>query len=142
MAVPVGDIQARQAQGHTMWRWLVAGGAVVCIGVGGALHAAVGAGHVEAGATLYHERCSPCHGNDGKAMTSMAQGMSPTPRNHTDGASMNRLSDAHIATVIKQGGAAVGKSPLMPSQPDLSPQQLADLVAFVRTLAVPPSQPQ
>ena len=141
-AVHVGDRQARQEQGHTMWRWLVAGGVVVGIGVGGALPTAGGAGHVEAGATLYHERCSPCHGNDGKAMTSMAQGMSPTPRHHTDGASMNRLSDAHNATVIKHGGAAVGKSSLMPPQSARSAQQLADLVAFVRTLAVPPSQPQ
>ena len=137
MAVHVGDIQAWPAQGHTRWRWLVAGGVIVGIGVGGARHAAVGAGHVEAGATLDHERWSPCHGSDGKARTSMAQGMSPTPRNHTDGASRHRLSDAHMATVITQGGAAVGTSPLMPPQPDLSPQQLADLVAFVRTLAVP-----
>ncbi len=125
-----------------MRRWLVAGGVVVSIGVTGPRPAAVAAGHVEAGATLYHERCSPCHGADGKAMTPMAQAMIPKPRNHTDGAYMNHLSDAQIATVIKNGGAAVGKSPLMPSQPDLSPQQLADLVAFVRTLAVPPYRPQ
>jgi len=72
----------------------------------------------------------------------MAQTLTPKPRNHTDGAYMNRLSDEHIATVIKNGGAAVGKSPLMPPQPDLSQQQLADLVAFVRTLAVPPYHPQ
>ena len=126
----------------SMRQWLVAGGVVVCIGVGGSRSAAVAAGHVEAGATLYHERCSPCHGTDGKAMTPMAQALTPKPRNHTDGAYMNRLSDVQIATVIKNGGAAVGKSPLMPPQPDLSPQQLADLVAFVRTLAVPPYHPQ
>ena len=125
-----------------MRRWLVAGGVVVCLGIGGPRSAAVAAGHVEAGATLYRERCSPCHGADGKATTPMAQALTPKPRNHTDGAYMNRLSDEHIATVIKNGGAAVGKSPLMPPQPDLSPQQLADLVAFVRTLAVPPYHPQ
>ena len=125
-----------------MRRWLVAGGVVVCLGVGGPRSAAVAAGHVEAGATLYRERCSLCHGADGKATTPMAQTLTPKPRNHTDGAYMNRLSDEHIATVIKNGGAAVGKSPLMPPQPDLSPQQLADLVAFVRTLAVPPYHPQ
>jgi len=127
---------------HDVRPWIVAYGVVVCMGVGGTLHAAVGAGHVEAGATLYHERCSPCHGVDGKATTPMAQAMTPKPRDHTDGAYMNHLSDAHIATVIKHGGAAVGKSSLMPAQADLSAQQLADLVAFVRTLAVPPSHPQ
>ena len=55
---------------------------------------------------------------------------------------MNHLSDAHIATVIKNGGAAVGKSSLMTAQSDLAAQQLADLVAFVWTLAVPPDHPQ
>jgi hypothetical protein len=44
--------------------------------------------------------------------------------------------------MIKHGGAAVGKSSLMPAQPDLVAQQLADLVAFVRTLAVSPYHPQ
>src|SRR5439155_11277013 len=45
---------------------------VVCIGVGGTPHEAVRAWQVEAGATIYHERCSPCHGVDGKATTPMA----------------------------------------------------------------------
>jgi len=126
----------------SMRRWLVVGGTAVCLGIAGPRPAAVAAGHVDAGATLYHERCSLCHGADGTATTPMAQTLTPKPRNHTDGAYMNHLSDAHIATVIKNGGAAVGKSPLMPPQPDLSPQQLADLVAFVRTLAVPPYHPQ
>jgi len=64
--------------------------------------------------------------------------MTPKPRDHTNGTYMNQLSDAHIAAAIKNGGAAVGKSPMMPAQPDPSPQQIEDLVAFVRTLAVPP----
>ena len=127
---------------HTIQPWLMVCGVGLCLGVGGTLHAAVGAGHVEAGAVLYHERCSPCHGMDGKATTPMAQAMAPKPRDHTNGAYMNCLSDAHIATVIKHRGAAVGKSCLMPPQSARSTQQLAALVAFVRTLAVPPSHPQ
>jgi len=127
---------------HTVQPWLVVGGVGLCLGVGGTLHAAVGAEHGEAGVMLYHERYSPCHGMDGKATTPMAQAMAPKPRDHSDGASMHYLSDTYIATVIKKGGAAVGKSSLMPAQPDLSAQQLAALVAFVRTLAVPPYHPQ
>ncbi len=127
---------------HAVRPWIVAGGVVVCMGVGGTRHAAMGAGHVEAGAKLYHERCAPCHGVDGKATTSMAHAMTPKPRDHTDGLYMNQLSDEHIAKAIKNGGAAVGKSPMMPAQTDLSPQQLADVVAFVRTLAVPPYRRQ
>ncbi len=42
------------------------------------------------------------------------------------------------ACLSGQGGMAVEKSPIMPPQADLSDQQLQDVIAFVRTLAVPP----
>ena len=105
--------------------------------VGTAQHA-MGAGNVDAGGKLYQTRCSPCHGSDGKAATPTAQALNPKPRDHTDGAYMNQLSNEHLAKVIKNGGPAVGKSPMMPPQTDLTDQQLEDLIAFVRTLAVPP----
>jgi mono/diheme cytochrome c family protein len=87
---------------------------------------------------LYQTRCSPCHGPDGKAATPTAQALNPKPRDHTDGAYMNQLSNEHLAKVIKNGGPAVGKSPIMPAQTDLNDQQVEDVIAFVRTLAVPP----
>jgi mono/diheme cytochrome c family protein len=95
-------------------------------------------GDVEAGKQLYQQRCSPCHGPDGKANTPTAQALNPKPRDHTNGEYMNKLSNEHLAKVIKQGGAAVGKSPIMPPQADLSDQQIQDIIAFVRTLAEPP----
>ena len=51
---------------------------------------------------------------------------------------MNALSDEHLAKVIKEGGPAVKKSPIMPAQADLKDDQIANLVAFLRTLADPP----
>jgi mono/diheme cytochrome c family protein len=52
---------------------------------------------------------------------------------------MNELSDEHLFLVIKEGGAAVGKSALMaPWGASLSDDQIRDVVAFVRTLAEPP----
>ena len=33
---------------------------------------------------------------------------------------------------------AVGKSPIMPAHTDLNDQQIEDVIAFVRKLAVPP----
>jgi mono/diheme cytochrome c family protein len=93
---------------------------------------------LEAGKQLYQQRCSPCHGPDGKGNTPTAQALTPKPRDHTNGAYMNTLSNEHVLKVIKQGGAAVGKSPLMPPQADLNDQQIQDVVAFVRSLAVPP----
>ena len=99
---------------------------------------AMGAGNVEAGGKLYQVRCSPCHGPDGKAATPTAQALTPKPRDHTDGAYMNQLSNEHLAKVIKNGGPSVGKSQIMPAHPDLNDQQIEDVIAFVRALAVPP----
>ena len=104
----------------------------------GTVQHVMGAGNVEAGWKLYQTRCSPCHGPDGKAATPTAQALNPKPRDHTDGAYMNQLSNEHIAKVIKNGGPAVGKSPIMPAHTDMNDQQIEDVVAFIRTLAVPP----
>ena len=52
---------------------------------------------------------------------------------------MNALDNPYVFRVIKEGGAAVGKSPLMaPWGGTLSDTQIHDVVAFVRTLADPP----
>ena len=104
----------------------------------GTVQNAMGAGNVEAGGKLYQARCAPCHGPDGKAATPTAQALNPKPRDHTDGAYMNQLSNEQLAKVIKNGGPAVGKSQIMPAHADLNDQQIEDIVTFVRTLAVPP----
>jgi mono/diheme cytochrome c family protein len=95
-------------------------------------------GGLESGKQLYQQRCAPCHGPDGKANTPTAQALNPKPRDHTDGSYMNTLTNDHLMKVIKQGGAAVGKSPIMPPQADLSDKQMEDVIAFVRSLANPP----
>ena len=99
---------------------------------------AVAQGNRDAGEQLYQQRCAPCHGPDGKATTPTAQALNPKPRDHTDGAFMNQLSNEHLLKVIRQGGTAVGKSPIMPPQTDLNDKQIQDIIAFVRSLAVPP----
>jgi mono/diheme cytochrome c family protein len=103
----------------------------------GAVEAAE-SGNIDAGKQFYQQRCAPCHGPDGKANTPTAQALNPKPRDHTDGGYMNSLSNEHLLKVIKQGGTAVGKSPIMPPQADLSTQQIQDIIAFVRSLALPP----
>lgn len=117
---------------------IVTFGLVGFILVAGTVQQVTGAENVEAGGKLYQTRCSPCHGPDGKAATPTAQALNPKPRDHSDGAYMNQLSNEHVAKVIKNGGPAVGKSPIMPAQTDLNDQQIDDVIAFVRTLAVPP----
>src|SRR5882762_1929649 len=110
-------------QGRDMVQYLgrgrVALGCLVLITIVGTVQKAVGAGNAEAGGKLYQTRCAPCHGPDGKAATPTAQALNPKPHDHTDRAYMNHMSNEHLAKVIKNGGAAVGKSPIMPAQTDL-----------------------
>ena len=52
---------------------------------------------------------------------------------------MNALSNEHLFKVVKYGGASVGKSALMaPWGGTLDDDQIRDVMAFVRSLAVPP----
>ena len=100
------------------------------------------AGDIATGRAFYQQYCSTCHGPQGKGDGPAASTMNPRPRDHTDGRYMNALSDAHLTTVISEGGAAVQRSPLMPSwKGALTPQQIQDVIAYVRTLAVPPYRP-
>ena len=115
---------------------LLASAATTLCGITGPAESA----DVEAGKALYEQRCAPCHGPDGKANTPTAKALQPPPRDHTDGAYMNALSDEHLFRVIKEGGPAVGKSPIMPPQFDLKDDQMQNLMVFIRTLAVPPYQ--
>ncbi len=93
----------------------------------------------EGGRVHYETLCSSCHGLRGDGDGPVGQSLDPKPRKHSDGDYMNELSDEHLFLVIKEGGAAVGKSALMaPWGAALSDDQIRDVVAFVRTLAEPP----
>ena len=95
-----------------------------------------------AGKEIYEQYCALCHGPQGKGDGSLSANLDPKPRNHTDGAYMNTLTDAHLLKVVGEGGAAAGLSPTMPAWKDiLAAQQIQDVVAFVRTLAEPPYTP-
>lgn len=89
----------------------------------------------ENGKNLFLGTCAPCHGEGGKGDGPAAAGLDPKPRDFTDKSIMSKLSDEHIAKTIRQGGAAVGKSPVMPAHPQFSDEEIADLVAYVRSLS-------
>ncbi len=94
------------------------------------------------GASLYALYCASCHGASGDGDGPVAQALEPQPARHSDGAYMNGLSDDYLLRVIAEGGAAVGKSPLMaPWGGTLNEAQIRALVEFIRTLASPPYQP-
>jgi len=91
------------------------------------------------GATLYAANCASCHGPRGDGDGPVAAALVPKPAKHHDGVYMNALTNEHLFKVIKEGGPAVGKSPMMaPWGGVLSDAQIWDVVAFVRSLADPP----
>lgn len=93
------------------------------------------AADVEEGKKVYMQFCSSCHGQSGKGDGPAAAALNPKPRDHTDREYMSKLSDEQLFKVIKEGGASIGKSPLMPPWgPSLKDDQIKDVIAYVRTL--------
>jgi hypothetical protein len=70
-------------------------------------------------ATIFATRCTPCHGPTGAGDGPASKALVPPPRNFGDPAWQDSVSDAHIEKIIQLGGAAVGKAPTMPPNPDL-----------------------
>ena len=101
--------------------------------------AATGTPDAANGEQLYVTYCSSCHGARGAGDGPVAAGLDPKPAKHSDGAYMNALTNAHLFKITKEGGPAVGKSPMMaPWGGTLSDEQIWDVVAFMRSLAQPP----
>jgi len=84
---------------------------------------------------IYVQRCTPCHGATGKGDGSASSTLNPKPRDFGDAEWQKSVTDDHIVKIIKMGGAAVGKSAAMPSNPDLmnSNQVVAALKNKVRS---------
>lgn len=97
-------------------------------------------GDAAKGQTAYVTLCATCHGATGDGSGPAGQALDPKPARHDDGGYMNGLTTEHLFTVISQGGAAAGKSPLMaPWGAALGGDEAVwDVVAFVRTLAKEP----
>jgi len=91
---------------------------------------------VESGKQLYAANCASCHGATGHGDGPAAAALNPKPANHADPVYMGTRSDELVFKAIKEGGASVGKSPMMaPYGGALSDAQIHDLVAYIRTLA-------
>lgn len=84
--------------------------------------------------TMFRARCQVCHGEKGTGDGPGAAALNPKPRNYTDASWQASVTDEQIKNVIMNGGAAVGKSPIMPASPDLQakPEVVAELVKIVR----------
>ena len=99
------------------------------------------AGDAAAGKTSFVTYCSPCHGDGGKGDGPAGLALQPPPRDFTaadfkfdtdgDGAVG---TDADLKAVITKGAAAFGGSPLMAPWLTLTDADVANIIAFVRSL--------
>ena len=85
---------------------------------------------------IFSTRCVTCHGAEGAGDGAASAGLTPRPRNLQDSAWQSSVTDAHIERIIQYGGAAVGKSPAMPANPDLTskPEVVSALRDHIRSL--------
>lgn len=83
---------------------------------------------------VYKTRCVTCHGDSGHGDGPGAAALQPKPRNYSDTAWQDSVTDEDLAKIIVEGGPAVGKSPLMPANPDLkSKKEVVDgIVKIIR----------
>ena len=71
---------------------------------------------------MFTTRCAACHGLAGKGDGAGAANLTPRPPNFQDKNWQASISGDNIEKAILYGGAAIGKSPMMPANPDLQSQ--------------------
>ena len=78
---------------------------------------------------VFVRRCTPCHGASGHGDGTASGTLDPKPRNFSDPTWQKSVTDDYIVKIIKVGGAGVGKSAAMPSNPDI---RNADVLAALK----------
>ncbi|HET9837055.1 MAG TPA: c-type cytochrome [Candidatus Angelobacter sp.] len=94
------------------------------------------------GKAVNDQYCIRCHDRESTPeRVSNFDNLSPSPHEFTDGATLNRLSDSDLTSIITYGGQAVGKSPQNPAYgTTLKPAEIRAVVAYIRAIADPPYQ--
>jgi mono/diheme cytochrome c family protein len=88
------------------------------------------------GKDIYAKSCANCHGKTGKGDGVAAAALKPKPTDLTNKAAMSKLKDDDLFNVISKGGAAVGKSPLMPGfKGQLKDADIKNVISYIRSLA-------
>lgn len=94
------------------------------------------------GKAVNDKYCIRCHDPESTPeRVSNLDNLSPAPHQFTDGATLNRISDADLTNIIAHGGQAVGKSPQSPAYgATLNPAEIHAVVAYIRAIADPQYQ--
>lgn len=91
-------------------------------------------GDAAKGATHYKTFCVACHGDKGDGNGPAGAALTPKPTSFADSANAERLTDEWVYKMVKNGGAANGKSPMMVAWSGaLKEQELRDVSAYVLT---------
>jgi len=86
-------------------------------------------------AGTFVQACGPCHGATGSGDGPAGATLPVKPTNLSSADFWTDRDDASVAKIIKDGGAASGKSPLMaPFGAQFDDSQIAGLVAHIHTL--------
>jgi cytochrome c len=85
------------------------------------------------GTEVFQANCAACHGPEGKGNGPAAAALDPKPRNLSDADYVSKLSNEHLVKVITDGGASVGKSPMMAAWGGtLSKNDILNVIAYIR----------
>jgi mono/diheme cytochrome c family protein len=88
----------------------------------------------ERGRSVFAANCVMCHGDAGKGDGRVAKLYNPRPSDLT----VSSKTDLYKTTIIRKGGAYVGRSMVMPAWgSELSEAQIQDVVAYLRVIAAP-----
>jgi len=88
------------------------------------------------GKRVFYNNCVWCHADATPAGPSNRINLSPTPPLATDGETLNSLPDETMQNIITLGGAAMGKSAMMPPWGQtLTQDDIRAVMAFERAIA-------
>jgi mono/diheme cytochrome c family protein len=120
---------------------MLAAAATLAFGLSLGSVGAASAADAAAGKKIYDTNCLSCHGPTGKGDGPVGSALNPRPRDFStaqfkfdankDG---KPGTDADLTMVIQKGAGAFGGSPLMAPWPTLKPEEVANVIAFIRTL--------
>ena len=94
------------------------------------------------GKHIFYQQCVWCHADATPAGPSNRSNLTPVPPLLNDGAILNAESNEFMQNIVTLGGAAMGKSAMMPPYGRmLSAEEVRSVIAFARAIAQPPYQP-
>jgi len=91
------------------------------------------------GKRIFYQQCVWCHADATPAGPSNRSNLTPVPPLLNDGAALNAASAESLDNIVTLGGAAIGKSAMMPPYGRmLSAEEIRSVIAFARAIAQPP----